>query len=460
MCKVLFVYPNKEGYPIIPLGVSVLSGILKKENHKVDLFDITFMMQERFDHNAREKTKQVDKVEVEKYWGIGETSDINDEFRNKILSFKPDLIAFTVVENTYGCAKLLFKTAKEATNSLVIAGGLFPTIIPQYFINDKNVDIICIGEGEYAIAELANRLDHKEIISNIPNLIVKDNDKIVNNNLSKYYNFIPPVFPDWEIFDKRHLLKPFMGKMLKTGFFEISRGCPHNCSYCLNHLNQKIFKGLGRYNREKPMELAISEIEYMKKKHELELIFFNDEHFMAMRKERFAEFCLQYKNRVNLPFFICTRADSLLDENRIKDLKNIGCITVGIGVECGNEEFRKKILNKNISNSVYEKAFANCHKYDIRTTANIMIGSPFETENNILESAEFCKRLKTKSVSLAVFAPFHGTRLRDVCIENGFIDNIYDDSIAIIDHSILNMPQLSKDKILEMYLKFNDLVYN
>ena len=56
MAKVLFVYPNKDGYPIIPLAISLLSGILKHDNHIVDLFDITFMMSERSDHNAREKT--------------------------------------------------------------------------------------------------------------------------------------------------------------------------------------------------------------------------------------------------------------------------------------------------------------------------------------------------------------------------------------------------------------------
>ena len=37
---------------------------------------------------------------------------------------------------------------------------------------------------------------------------------------------------------------------------------------------------------------------------------------------------------------------------------------------------------------------------------------------------------------------------------------IISEDIAIINRSILNMPQLSKEKIEELYLKFNDLVYD
>jgi radical SAM superfamily enzyme YgiQ (UPF0313 family) len=200
-------------------------------------------------------------------------------------------------------------------------------------------------------------------------------------------------------------------------------------------------------------------MEYMKKKYDLELIFFNDENFLTMRKERFEEFCTGYQKRIALPFFIMTRADSLLDEEKVMELKNTGCVTIGIGVECGNEEFRKNILNKKISNSVYERAFTNCHKYNIRTTANIIIGLPFETEENIFESVNFCKKLRAKSISLAIFAPYHGTKLRDICVENGFIEDKYNEQIAIINHSILQMPQLSRRRIEELYCQFNDLVY-
>ena len=460
MSRVLFVYPNKEGYPIIPLGISVLSGILKHYRHKVGLFDITFMIPERSDHDAREKTGVVKKVNVQEYWGSEGKADIEGELKKKIKSFNPDLIAFSIVENNYACSKRLFRLIKKITKAPIIAGGLFPTIKPELFIEDKNVDIVCVGEGEHAIVELAKKLDRSQDISNISNLIVKNKKKVIRNKFARYYDWEPLIFQDWSIFDKRHLLKPFMGKMQRTGFFELSRGCPYNCSYCINHLSQEIFKGLGRYNREKPLEYAIKEISHMKDAYGLELVFFNDENFLTMKNERLLEFCDKYQSRINLPFFIMTRADTLLDEQKIAKLKKAGCITIGIGVESGNEEMRKKLLNKNIPNSVYERAFELCHKYGIRTTANIMMGLPFETEENILESAQFCRKLQARSLSLSIFAPYQGTRLRDICVDNGFVKDRLYRNIATINHSILNMPQLSSKKIEELYYKFNSLVYD
>ena len=126
--------------------------------------------------------------------------------------------------------------------------------------------------------------------------------------------------------------------------------------------------------------------------------------------------------------------------------------------EVGNENIRMNLLNKKIPNSTYLTAFENCHKHNLRANANIIIGLPFETEENIYESINFCKELKADSISLAIFAPYYGTELRDVCIKNGFMEDRYYDNIATINHSILNMPQISKEKIEELYYKFNGLV--
>jgi len=459
MSKILFVYPNKEGYPIIPLGISVLAGILKYHGHEVDVFDITFMMAERIDHKAREKTGVVKEIRVEKYWGTGDKVDIKEEFKRKILSYKPDLIAFSIVENNYGCAKELFKIAKETANIPIIAGGIFPTVALKFFIEDENVDIICMGEGESALLELANRIGENKDFSDIPNLVVKKDGNAIKNNFAKYYDWTPLIFQDWDIFDQRHILKPFMGKIWRTGFFEMSRGCPYNCSYCANHIYQEIFKSLGKYRREKPVEYLIKEVEYMKEKYDLELVFFNDENFLVMSDERFEEFCRKYKERVNLPFFIQTRAETLIDEKKVQELKETRCITIGIGVESGSEKIRKEVLNKMTSDDIFISAFANCNKYEIRTTAYIMMGLPFETEQDILSSAEFCKKIKAKSIAISIFAPYHATKLWQVCLDNGFIENKYYDDISVNNSSILNMPQLPKEKIEELYYKFNDLVY-
>ncbi len=198
MSKVLFVYPNKEGYPGLHLGIAALSGILKRHGHKTDLFDITFMSQ-HLDHEAREKTGVVEKVDVEKYWGAGDRIDIEEGFRKKILSFQPDLIAFSVVENNFGCAQKFFKIAKETTKAPIVVGGTFPTVAPEFFLKENNVDIICRGEGEYSLLELVKRVQEGKNFLGIPNLIVKDKGKAVESNFANYYNWEEAVFTELQL---------------------------------------------------------------------------------------------------------------------------------------------------------------------------------------------------------------------------------------------------------------------
>lgn len=456
MSNILFVYPNKEGYPIIP----ILVRILERRGHKVELFDCTFLMRERLDHNAREKTKVVIPVDVSKYWGNGvDDAEIQNKFADAIKSFNPDLIAFTIVENNYFLAKRLIGISKQHSKAPIVVGGIFPTVAKQIFLEDNNVDFICIGEGESSILRLADDIGEKRQIKNIFNIISKPNKEYDVDRFYPYYKWEPNIYQDWEIFDKRHLLKPFMGKMQRTGFFELSRGCPFHCSYCNNQAKQDIFRSLGNYRREKPISHAVEEISYFKHKQDLELVFFNDENFLQMGRDRFDEFCLKYES-VGLPFFIQTRADTLLDCKRISKLKDVGCITIGVGIEHGSYGIRKNILSKDIPDDIYTKAFDICNHINMRTTGYIMLGIPFETEKNILETVEFCRKLKPTTVALSIFAPYYGTKLRKTCIDNNFMQDKLYENISVNYSSILDMPQLSREKIEEYYYKINDLIYS
>ena len=58
--KVMFLYPNNDGYFRCPVGLTLIMTILAKEGHEIKLFDTTFMAKsDNEDQKIREKLKIV-----------------------------------------------------------------------------------------------------------------------------------------------------------------------------------------------------------------------------------------------------------------------------------------------------------------------------------------------------------------------------------------------------------------
>ena len=77
-------------------------------------------------------------------------------------------------------AKQIKKILKDEI--LIVFGGPHPTFVPD-IINKEGVDVICRGEGEYAMLELMESLRENKEYIHIRNLDVKKNDKIYRNEL-------------------------------------------------------------------------------------------------------------------------------------------------------------------------------------------------------------------------------------------------------------------------------------
>ena len=65
---------------------------------------------------------------------------------------------------------------KKQLGVTIIFGGPHPTFFPE-IINQPCVDYICIGEGEYAILDLANALEKGGDTEHIPDIWTKKNKK-------------------------------------------------------------------------------------------------------------------------------------------------------------------------------------------------------------------------------------------------------------------------------------------
>lgn len=439
--RVLFLYPNINTELRIPLAIAILISAVRKAGHSARLFDTSFIGDFHTDNDNMVKMGTHQNTNLNAL--VGETSNVNikEELDRVIKSYKPDLICVSLVERNYLTAKELLKDVEVP----VLAGGIMPTIAQKFILNEKWVDMICVGEGEAVIPELLSGGSWR-----IPNI----STKLFKNKLRPLIDMNKVPEQDWSDFDERHLLKPFMGKVYRGGAFEFSRGCFKSCTFCVAPKLREVQKGLGCYHRTKDPHTCIREIEHKIKDYNLEMLSFSDTDFLAgVPKGVMVKFLTEYASRIKLPFTVQASIKQLLDEDILKLLRKAQCCAISVGVESGSEKMQREVIKKVIPIEVIGKAFELCRKHELRVTANYMVGLPWETEEDVYNTISLNHIVNPPSIAVTFFTPFMGTELYDVCVKEGFYkpfkgkENVY-------DYPPLNMPQLSQARIRELLKEF------
>ena len=111
---------------------------------------------------------------------------------------------------------------------------MFPTFAPELVMSYKNIDMICVGEGENAIIDLANSISNEEEYSNVTNLWVRQIDgTITKNSISRPVDIDEiPTVTDIGLFGEKRFYRPMGGKIRRLLPVETHRGCPFTCSFC------------------------------------------------------------------------------------------------------------------------------------------------------------------------------------------------------------------------------------
>jgi len=216
---------------LIPPNLSVLSSYLKEHDIDVQLFDTTFYKtREVTGDDARVMSLQVKETDFSKFGIEFNKTNIEDDFKKKIESYKPGLIGLSAVSLTYPHGLKLLQAIPEELEIPTIVGGVHSTVCPEQVIREPSVDMICVGEGEEALLELCETLKEGKKPRNIKNIWTKDGfGRIYRNPIRPPIDINTLPFQDWELFEKRRRLKPMGGKIRITAGLELARGCPFNC---------------------------------------------------------------------------------------------------------------------------------------------------------------------------------------------------------------------------------------
>lgn len=447
MFKVLFVQPNAVMQNPPPMSIAIFYALIKKmAGVKIKLFDTTsYNIEEKTSDQTKENNLQCKPFSLNERGIKLRTSDVFEDFLGTVNKYKPDLIAVSCNEITISLAIELMKIVKDS-KALKLYGGVFPTFAAEETLKNDFIDIACIGEGEGFIVELINKLKAGESIKDIKNLAYKESGKVVINPLRQPVALDDLPIPDFDIFEENRFYRPMDGKVWKLFPIETSRGCLYSCSFCNSPYQRKLYEKYGykNYFRKKSVDRIREEIENVVQKYKAEYIYFLSDTLLAVEKDEFEQFCNMYE-KFKLPFW-CQNRPEMITTERVKRLKEIGCHRMSIGVEHGNEEFRKKVLRKPTKNSKIIKAFEILAECGIPATINNIIGFPYETRELVWDTIMLNRLVKFDTSNANAFTPFRGTELYDLCIKEGYLKEGTPVN-CITKGSVLNMPQLSQEDI-------------
>ena len=424
--RVLLIYPHILGHGDIPIAVTSLTAVLRQAGHEVRVFDCSRYVNEEYILSMKESYGMIKPSPPPPVPKTLERSmsDLDTDLSELTRQFAPDIVGVTATTATFPigleCSAIVKRVAGD---TIVIFGGIHPTICPEEVIREDSVDIICIGEGEEALVELCDAVEQRKPILEIANLWIKDKHdpwKITKNKIRPFIdlNTLPPQ--DFSDFSDYELYRPFVGKQYKMLHTELSRGCVFKCSYCVNHHLQKVLKSAGPYHRQKTPSVAIRQIKELKKRYSFEFIRFWDEDFTLFSAKYLSELAALYKEEIALPFLIYADTRTITEE-KIEYLKEMGCATIAMGIESGNYWMRKYVLKRDVSDEKILEKFALVKKSGIRVTSYNMLGLPFETRNMAFDTIKLNRVVSADTSSVWPFKPFPKTELAELAAAYGMI---------------------------------------
>jgi radical SAM superfamily enzyme YgiQ (UPF0313 family) len=367
------------------------------------------------------------------------------EFIQRLKEFSPKIIGFSATTPMFKYVKVWAQWAREIKDALIICGGIHARMDPDRTISVPGIDAVCYGEGELSLVELCFKLEDQQDVTATEDFLFKKGEEIIKNPLKLIEDLDQLPDPDRDIFDHPMLYDYSKKDSPSVATFVFSRGCPFDCSFCSNT------RLVRDYGKSKPVRFvspsrAVGQIvKHLTRYSNTDYVRIDDTN-ISINHKWFKEFCRLYKLEVKKPYMCQVRIHpALFNEEIVTMLKDSGCFLLIFGVEHGSEEYRKRVLNREMTDDEIISAFKLCHKHRLATRAFIMFGTPYETVDLMLDTIKLAAKSEVFDLSPTMFYPFPGTELHAVCRKEGFkIADTFSPSWPV---ALLDQPKVSKDSV-------------
>lgn len=376
-----------------------------------------------------------------------------------------DLVGITLMTNFFdGAVQITGRLKSAGVAAPVVWGGVHPTIRPEESL--EHADIVCVGDGEDALLELADRMAAGTQHTATANLWFRTPGGTVCNPVRPLQRDLDayPV-PDYSGEDHHVLVEghivpldgPVLRRFLENGTVSrylgkigyqtmTGRGCPHKCTYCINDAIKTIYGAEG-YLRWRSTDHVMQELLWVKEHLPyVGFVWISDDAFFARSPASLEAFCRAYKERIGLPF-TCLASPLTVTAEKMAMLVDAGLVYVQMGIQSGSAKIQALFNRTAMSNERVMKAIRVINRHKDRMyppSYDFILDVPYETDQDVIESLRLIAGIP-KPFRLQPFALvlYPGTKLHDLATKDGLVGDerrqVYAKSYTMREANYLNL---------------------
>ena len=377
------VYDKKRDF-IIPMGISYIASSLKVAGYETE---VLFYELQR------------------------------DKIYNKITGIDKLVLLSVTTEVDYERAKNVIENIKKKYPKIKVGvGGPYPTLVPEDMMANKDIDMVCIGEGEIANVEYAKQVE-KEQYHKTDNLWIRDNNgEIIKCDRSVVIEDIDSLpYPDRDGWTNS-ISENFKQKQINQ-YILLERGCNNKCTYCVHHALSK--KQEGKYLRHRNIDKVIEEIEYICIRYPYtKVIRFvadnalsNPKYFIELC-QKLIKFNEKRGKKIRFHFSLNISREALKYKEEIVSLmKKANVVAFNIGLQSVSLDIRKKLCRPYYTNEELEEFIYITKSAGIISTIDILWHPYLYTKQIYKETFRYLKKIQPFNVAIYWLIPTKGTEL-------------------------------------------------
>ena len=366
---IALINTNRMRPPIAPIGLDYIAEALSAAGHLPRLLDLVW------EENAQ--------AAIEKFFANSSFALVGMTLRNT------DDCSYINCQTFVPAFIELVQWVRNNTDAPIVLGGVGFSVMPEKILSTTKSTWGIWGEGEFAITDLATRLEEGRELGDLPSLIWSNNGKWKRN---------PPRWRslgDLPLMTRSWVDNPRYFRDGGQAGFETKRGCSADCIYCADPAAK------GKTVRVRPPAAVVDELENLVEQGITALHTCDGE--FNVPAWHALEICREVTRRglgSKMRWYAyCSPAG--FSQELASSMRRAGCVGIDFGADNGNEEMLRS-LGRDFSPSDIMNCTRWAKEEGMAVMLDLLLGGPGETRESLEQTVELMKRADPDRVGVTL----------------------------------------------------------